>query len=251
MHFHLPKPLHGWREFVGEIAIIVIGVLIALGAEQVVERIRWQEQGTQARDAIEAELAGQEADAYERLAVSPCLRSQITALSKGLSEYHGKWVAMPVVVNSSGIKEAAIKSMPTAYRAPERLWLHDAWETARASGALTHLPPDLVSRYSDAYNTGARIFALQESEEQAAARLGALAFDGDIDNSSRVALIGSLVQVDRDNSYIENRAISELETLREVLRGKNREARKSAVQARIAVQKKFRGSCVRQPLVQF
>ena len=37
MHFHLPKPLHGWREFVGEVGIIVIGVLIALGAQQVVE----------------------------------------------------------------------------------------------------------------------------------------------------------------------------------------------------------------------
>jgi hypothetical protein len=32
MHFHLPKPLHGWREFAGEVGIIVLGVLIALGA---------------------------------------------------------------------------------------------------------------------------------------------------------------------------------------------------------------------------
>lgn len=31
MHFHLPKPLHGWREFVGEVGIIVLGGLIALG----------------------------------------------------------------------------------------------------------------------------------------------------------------------------------------------------------------------------
>ena len=37
MHFHLPKPLHGWRAFTGEVGIIVIGVLIALGAEQIVE----------------------------------------------------------------------------------------------------------------------------------------------------------------------------------------------------------------------
>jgi hypothetical protein len=42
MHFHLPKPMHGWREFVGEVGIIVIGVLIALGAEQVVESIHWR-----------------------------------------------------------------------------------------------------------------------------------------------------------------------------------------------------------------
>ena len=37
MHFHLPKPLHGWRELIGEVGIIVVGVLIALSAEQLVE----------------------------------------------------------------------------------------------------------------------------------------------------------------------------------------------------------------------
>ena len=44
MHFHLPKPLHGWREFAGEVGIIVIGVLIALGAEQIVEWVHSQHQ---------------------------------------------------------------------------------------------------------------------------------------------------------------------------------------------------------------
>ena len=28
------KPLHGWRTFWGEVGIIVLGVLIALGAQQ-------------------------------------------------------------------------------------------------------------------------------------------------------------------------------------------------------------------------
>ena len=32
MHVHLPKPLHGWRAFFGEIGVIVIGVLTALAA---------------------------------------------------------------------------------------------------------------------------------------------------------------------------------------------------------------------------
>ena len=44
MHFHLPKPLHGWREFAGEVGIIVIGVLIALGAEQMVEAVHARNQ---------------------------------------------------------------------------------------------------------------------------------------------------------------------------------------------------------------
>ena len=37
MHFHLPKPMHGWREFAGEVGVIVLGVLIALGGEQLVQ----------------------------------------------------------------------------------------------------------------------------------------------------------------------------------------------------------------------
>ena len=31
MHVHLPKPIRGWRAFVGEVGIIAHGVLIALG----------------------------------------------------------------------------------------------------------------------------------------------------------------------------------------------------------------------------
>ena len=52
MHFHLPKPLHGWREFVGEVGIIVIGVLIALGAEQVVETLHWRDEVGTFRTAV-------------------------------------------------------------------------------------------------------------------------------------------------------------------------------------------------------
>ena len=37
MHVRLPKPLHGWREFAGEVGIIVLGVLIALTFGQLVE----------------------------------------------------------------------------------------------------------------------------------------------------------------------------------------------------------------------
>ena len=34
MHFHLSKPLHGWPQLAGEIGIIVVGVLIALGTSR-------------------------------------------------------------------------------------------------------------------------------------------------------------------------------------------------------------------------
>jgi hypothetical protein len=32
MQIQLPKPLHGWREFAGEVGVVLLGVLVALGA---------------------------------------------------------------------------------------------------------------------------------------------------------------------------------------------------------------------------
>lgn len=53
---HAPKPFHGWREFLKEYGIIVLGVLTALGAEAVVEKLHEASLSNQAREAVEGEL---------------------------------------------------------------------------------------------------------------------------------------------------------------------------------------------------
>jgi hypothetical protein len=67
MHLHLPKPLHGWREFAGEVGIIVIGVLIALGAEQVVEEIHFRNAVASERMALHEALRDELAEPAGRL----------------------------------------------------------------------------------------------------------------------------------------------------------------------------------------
>jgi hypothetical protein len=52
MHFHLPKPLHGWRAFAGEVGIIVIGVLIALSAERFAEYLHNRAQVRHGEEAL-------------------------------------------------------------------------------------------------------------------------------------------------------------------------------------------------------
>jgi hypothetical protein len=52
----VPKPINGWRVFWGEVGIIVLGVLIALGAQQVAEQWRDRQLAGQARAAIAEEL---------------------------------------------------------------------------------------------------------------------------------------------------------------------------------------------------
>lgn len=87
MRFHLPKPLHGWREFVGEVGIIVIGVLIALGAEQVVESWHWRNAVAEYRAAADRELAFDYAAFQYRLGQSRCVGSRIAELD----EWDAQW----------------------------------------------------------------------------------------------------------------------------------------------------------------
>ena len=80
MHFHVPKPLHGWREFAGEVGIIVIGVLIALGAEQVVETVHGNSEVHQFRSAVNDELAYDLGSYKQRLMLGPCVRARLAEL---------------------------------------------------------------------------------------------------------------------------------------------------------------------------
>ena len=84
MHFHLPKPLHGWREFAGEVGIIVIGVLIALGAEQLIETIHSRSEVAQFRSAVDVELSRDLAVYRYRIQQEPCVKRRLGELHNWL-----------------------------------------------------------------------------------------------------------------------------------------------------------------------
>src|SRR5579883_2628493 len=82
MHFHLPKPLHGWREFIGEVGIIVIGVLIALSAEEVVSSIREHSEAHDARENVVAEIE-QNMDVFRRRRqIEPCIERRLAEIQQ-------------------------------------------------------------------------------------------------------------------------------------------------------------------------
>jgi hypothetical protein len=134
MHFHLPKPLHGWRQFFGEVGIIVIGVLIALGAEEVAEAVHWRFETTQLRESLHREIKDDLTNAAYEVMVSPCVRAWIQRLDRELSEsgtswrgdaaedaHDRRWQALPVALKVSDI---------------EGFYRSGHWQTALASGAL-------------------------------------------------------------------------------------------------------------------
>lgn len=135
MHIHLPKPLHGWREFVGEVGIIVIGVLIALGAEQLLENMHWREKVAQTREQLRLELHGDSASAYQWLTVRACLASQLDAAEAAVG-----------AARESG----AIAPVP-AYKPPLVMFTSDAWLNARSLQVADHIGPEAMHHYAFLY----------------------------------------------------------------------------------------------------
>lgn len=56
MRFDLPRPLKGWRIFAGEVGVILLGVLLALGAQQIAEDQQMRSEVREFRRTIDHEI---------------------------------------------------------------------------------------------------------------------------------------------------------------------------------------------------
>jgi hypothetical protein len=86
MHFHVPKPLHGWRAFIGEVGIIVLGVLIALSAEQLAEQWHWRNLVHYGRSDLAESYTTLRAQMRERQLISPCLDRRFDEIATFLEQ---------------------------------------------------------------------------------------------------------------------------------------------------------------------
>jgi type II secretory pathway pseudopilin PulG len=157
MHIHVPKPLHGWRAFAGEVGIIVLGVLIALGAGQAVERINERGEVHEARQNVVAEVE-QNLDVFRRRAeIQPCIDRRL------------------------GEIEQLIRSGPRPL--PRPLWIGrpqiyefytQRWDTASAGGRTSLLAPEQQASLALFYSRFAASEQAQDLEQLAWARLRSL-----------------------------------------------------------------------------
>jgi hypothetical protein len=159
MHVHLPKPLHGWRAFAGEVGIIVLGVLIALGAEQMIQGINQRRDARDAESEIRGELANNIAMLRSRWGVRGCVENRVDELQK-LIDTAGpdgtivtpKWVGRP------------------------QFWTMQLarWETSTQSGRAALLPPGELALYGSLYSFMDNVNALTSEEQLDWARLRGL-----------------------------------------------------------------------------
>lgn len=159
MHVHLPKPLHGWRAFVGEVGIIVLGVLVALGAEQVVQYGHERAVAREADGAIRGELEQNMAKLKSRWENRGCVARRLDELQ--------------ALISSSDVG-GAIKT-PNWVGRPHFWTMQMArWQASSQAGRAALLPADDLALYGDMYSYMANVNAAMAEEQDDWAKLRSL-----------------------------------------------------------------------------
>jgi hypothetical protein len=135
MDIHKPKPIRNWRELLTEIGTIVLGVSIALAAEQMVEYFHWRHEVALAREALRDEISSIDRFYVRRIAIAPCVARQERETAAILDSLEGKGQPAPFTLFHHGSGATLSDS---------------EWQSERSAQVLTHFPRAelaLMSRY--------------------------------------------------------------------------------------------------------
>ena len=153
MDIHKPKPVHGWREFINEIAVIVTGIVIALSGEQIVEWFHWRAVVAETRDALNSELAGNLGVVQARIDLQPCIARRLAEL-RTVFVAHGKSQRVTLKLPLGQPQFPHIQT--------------NVWDTALAGQGAAHMPVELQLRYAAIYD-GLKWFQEKTTEQEAQA----------------------------------------------------------------------------------
>jgi hypothetical protein len=87
MDIHRPKPWHGLREFLKEYGIIVLGVLTAIGLEQVVEQLHWRHVVREHREVLDDTVSEFYASMLSRADMQDCVDRRLGEIATILARH--------------------------------------------------------------------------------------------------------------------------------------------------------------------
>jgi hypothetical protein len=189
MEVHSPKPIHGWRELVKEVGIIVLGVLIALAAEQLAQGLDWRGKARLADQEMRQELADDDGpQAYVRVAFGDCVRATLTRIR--------------VSAETGDPRDVLLKAID-GYQLPFWTWDSFAYQATVAEGVSAHLPARQMNGWIQAYATMPALDRVNEKEFADAAELRAVSRSGGpISASERDRVLQAVEKLRADNDEI-------------------------------------------------
>ena len=128
---------HGWREIAKDIAIVFVGVLVALYAQQLVDNWEWRDKVRTAEAPMRRELFFDNGpQIYGRAVVHPCLQRQLDAVRDAVHSGKSREEVADLI--------AGVQVDFTSYDSL-------AVESAFASDVAAHMPQDRLDAYIQAY----------------------------------------------------------------------------------------------------
>jgi len=135
MDIHKPKPVHSLREFLSEILVVVTGIAIALGGEQVIEALHWRHKVHATEAAITSELGDDLRWALLVKQYGPCTKGFLDTLQtaviagdtptlRKLDEMRAANNPFPAAAWSSGTYTAALGSQITDHLPEGRMAIY-------------------------------------------------------------------------------------------------------------------------------
>ena len=138
------SPSMGWRAFWSEIVIVVLGVVIALAANEAVQDWSWRNKVEDAEARLRDDVAWTFLWAAEKYVSRPCVDAQLDALARNVLESGQRLKPAPV---------GSFSNVGYVVRMPNRPYRFPVWDALVANGTATHLGQDrqaFLGRISDA-----------------------------------------------------------------------------------------------------
>ena len=251
MKIKLPTPRDGWRAFAGEVGVIVLGVLIALGAQEFVEELRWREEVRRTEDALTIEIATSVVHAAERQVVNRCLVERLTRLIAKVNASRGPWSGdqMPIAQAKLGVT-AVPSAYQAPYRTPNRPWSDSLWRAAQNGGVFNHMPRERLAAYSKIYARMDGLRQVNQVEQQVFPQLLYLSFDTVLDATARQQALATLGRLD----WLHATLLFDSQNLIDEVRAMGLDFSRTDLRRELAKversQRELRGKCVQRYEVQ-
>ena len=129
------------REFLIDIVIVVIGVALALAADQTADTMQWQSRARTLDTRIRTELTQNLVNAWENANSEKCALGYIDELEAAILR---------------GDHAAVARLRAGGWPFALRPWVYDVWDAAQSTAVADHLPKDGLATYALLY-TGVRV----------------------------------------------------------------------------------------------
>jgi hypothetical protein len=182
------------RQRLVELTVVVLGVLIALGLENLIQEARYRADARDLERALISDLTIAVELSLERQAIAPCLTARLRDIGDRVDAATEVIEAVDVVQSSAG--RGLVR--PLVYRTPSRTWITASFDRAISSEAFKRIPSERAASYTRLF-AAIRIQGERNAEEYfMAGDLGYLFYPRSIMNEEiRVETLNKISTLDR------------------------------------------------------